>query len=121
MKNLKVSKEYGAKCNLGNKEIYISTRSFSQTDSSITLDTQSQKGLKSLSFTITQMPKYGVNIAISILTKDSQIIPLGTLTNKNSSIKISLNDTDTSISKIKFVIKNSTKEQKDFVLKSIAA
>lgn len=121
MKNLKVSKEYGAKCNLGNKEIYISTRSFSQTDSSITLDTQSQKGLKSLSFTITQMPKYGVNIDISILTKNNKNIPLGTLTNKNSSLTVSLNDTDTSIAKIKFLIKNSTKEQKNIIIKSIAA
>lgn len=121
MQNLKVSRAYGAKCNLGNKEIYISTRSFSQIDSSITLSTEKNKTLKNLSFTIVQMPKYDVNIDISILTKDNQIILLGTLTNKNSSIRISLNDTDTSISKIKFVIKNSTKEQKNIVLKSIAA
>ena len=121
MQNLKVSKAYGAKCNLGNKEIYISTRSFFQTDSCITLSTQSKKALKKLTFTIAQMPKYDVNIDISILTKNNQIISLGTLTNKNPSLTVSLNDTDTSIKKIKFVIKNSTKEQKNIVLKSIAA
>lgn len=121
MQNLKVSKAYGAKCNLGNKEIYISTRSFFQTDSCITLSTQSKKFLKKLTFTIAQMPKCDVNIDISILTNDNNIIPIGTLTNKNSSLTVSLNDTDTSIKKIKFVIKNSTKEQKNIIIKSIAA
>lgn len=99
MHNLKVSKAYGAKCNLENKEIYISTRSFFQTDSCITLSTQSKKALKKLTFTIAQIPKRDVNIAISILTNDNNIIPIGTLTNKNSSLTVSLNDTDTSIKK----------------------
>lgn len=121
MQNLKVSKAYGAKCNLGNKEIYISTRSFFQTNSYITLSTQSKKALKKLTFTIAQMPKCDVNIDISILTNDNNIIQIGTLTNKNSNITVSLNDTDTSITKIKFVIKNSTKEQKNIIIKSIAA
>lgn len=121
MQNLKVSKAYGAKCNLGNKEIYISTRSFFQTNSYITLSTQSKKALKKLTFTIAQMPKCDVNIDISILTNDNNIIPIGTLTNKNSNITVSLTDTDTSIAKIKFVIKNSTKEQKNIIIKSIAA
>lgn len=121
MQNLKVTNVYGAKCNLGNKEIYISTRSFFQTDSCITLSTQSKKALRKLNFTIAQMPKYDVIIDVIIFTKNNNIISLGTLTNKNPSLRISLTNTNTSIAKIKFVIRNSNKEQRNIVLKSVAA
>lgn len=121
MQNLKVTNVYGAKWNLGNEEIYISTRSFFQTNSYITLSTQSKKTLKKLTFTIAKIPKYDVNIDISILTNDNQIIPIGTLTNKNPSLCVSLTNANNSIAKIKFVIRNSNKEQKNIVLKSVAA
>lgn len=119
MQNLKVSQVYGAKCYIINKDIYISTRASSQLDSNVVLSIT--KPIENLTFSIDEMSSSYPKIELSIITENNEIIPIGTLIDKNSIIDVSLKNRNFSIKEIKFVIKSTTKEQKNIVLKSIAA
>lgn len=117
MELLKVSEVYGAKCNILKKDICISTRSCNQTNSNVTLT--AKKPITYLKLMLDNIPEYFFEMEVSILTKDGKIKQAGTLTNNSSFVNIFLKDS--LIEKIIFTMKNTTKEERKFTLKSFVA
>ena len=117
MNKLTVTKAQGAKCNISQKNICIATRSRSQADSFIILTPT--KPIKTLNLELDISQKNFFHMDIIVITNDDKEIEAGTITNKNLVVNIQLDGT--LIKKITLNLKNTTKEEKNFTLKSHAA